>query len=147
MKRAAKWLWICVAAGLAPACTTQSGTGTATVTPGEDARPDAPEGRSEGDSRDELEARMHKLVAEQKARVEAASGSAAACEDLCSLATSICGVREKLCAIADEHPGDESYQALCREAKQECQAAQNDCVRCVERHATAGAHSESAGGQ
>ena len=92
----------------ASACTTTAGGTAPVIPPGEEARPDAPEGRGEGDSRDELEARMHKLVAEQQGRLEAAAGSAKACEDLCSLATSICGVREKLCSIADDHPGDDS---------------------------------------
>lgn len=139
MSRRSPRLWALLVTGLAvQGCTTTAGGGPVTLPPDVDARPDAPEGRGEGDSRDELEARMHKLVEQQKSRVEAASGSPEVCEDLCSLATSICGVREKLCSIADDHPGDESYQGLCREAKQECQAAQNDCVRCVERHANDG---------
>ena len=53
-----------VSLGLALAvsgCTTQAGGGPVTLPPDGDARPDAPEGRGEGDSRDELEARLHKL--------------------------------------------------------------------------------------
>jgi hypothetical protein len=87
--------------------------------------------------------RLRKLVDQQRALSTAASANAGACEDICSLATSICGVQEKLCSIADKHPGEDEYQGLCREAKQECQAAQEDCIRCVEQHAQSGGAEES----
>jgi hypothetical protein len=105
-----------------------------------------PEGWNEGDSRDELEARLRRLVEQQGAMKTAASANAGACEDICSLATSICGVQEKLCSIADRHPGEDEYQGLCREAKQECRAAQDDCITCVEKHAQPGADAEAASG-
>lgn len=124
------------------ACTPQSSQGQSsggvTVTPGEGVHADTPEGRGEGDSRDELEQRMRDLVGKQQDMSERASADAGVCEDICSLATSICGVQEKLCVIADDHPGDADYQGLCREAKQECKSAQDECIRCVERHAAGG---------
>ena len=126
-------LCVCALAAFS-GCVTQSSGGGLGVTPGDGERLDTPEGRGEGQTRDELEARMRQLVSEQQGHLQAASTSPAVCEDLCSLATSICGVQEKLCVIADEHPGDDSYQGLCREAKRECKAAQDDCIGCVERH-------------
>lgn len=130
---------------LTSACTTTGG-GPTPVNPGEPgAHGDQPEGWGEGDSRDELRARLTRLVEQQRVMASAAAASAAACEDICSLATSICGVQEKLCSIADEHPGEDEYQGLCREAKQECRAAQDDCIGCVEKHTkTGGAEGASA---
>ena len=121
------------------ACTTTGG-GPTPINPGEPgAHGDQPsKGWGEGDSRDELKARLTRLVAQQRVMATAAAASAAACEDICSLATSICGVQEKLCSIADEHPGEDEYQGLCREAKQECRAAQEDCIGCVEKHTKTG---------
>lgn len=120
------------------ACTTTGG-GPTPINPGEPgAHGDQPEGWGEGDSRDELKARLTRLVEQQRVMATAAAASAGACEDICSLATSICGVQEKLCSIADEHPGEDEYQGLCREAKQECRAAQDDCIGCVEKHTKSG---------
>jgi hypothetical protein len=93
-----------------------------------------PEGHAEGDSREELERRLRRLLADQAPIAAAATGDPEACEKLCSLSTSICGVQEKLCNIAAEHGGDDSYQQLCREAKLECRHAQESCISCVERH-------------
>ena len=132
----------------ASACTTGRAGEGPTITPGETgAHADQPEGWGEGDSRDELQLRLRKLVEQQRAMASAAGASPSTCEDICSLATSICGVQEKLCSIADKHPGEEAYQGLCREAKQECREAQDDCIRCVEQHAqTGGAQGASAPG-
>jgi hypothetical protein len=103
-------------------CRRVSGPSTVAPETGEErARPDAA-GPHEGDSALELDARLKRLREDQTQ------------QDVCSLATSICGVKEKLCNIADEHPGDADYQELCRKAKQECQQAQEACVGCVERH-------------
>ena len=55
-----------------------------------------------------------------------------ACEDLCDLMSSICNVKSKLCTLADEHPGEEGYQGLCREAQHECREAEDSCIECTE---------------
>ena len=130
---------------MASACTTGRVAEGPSVTPGEPGEhAHQPEGWNEGDSRDELEARLRRLVEQEGAMKSAASASAGACEDICSLATSICGVQEKLCSIADRHPGEDEYQGLCREAKQECRAAQEDCIACVEKHAQPTADAKAA---
>jgi hypothetical protein len=115
------------------ACRTQSGGGT--VTPaigGEPGRADDPEGPQEGENFGDLRARLERLRTRAAAVEPVATGDAGKCEDLCSIATNICAVQEKLCELADEHPGEDEYQALCREAKSECREAQDSCVRCVE---------------
>ena len=88
----------------AAACDARAGGGAATTRPGEGAGPVAPEGNEEGDSPEELELRLERLVNEQADQMKLAASDSAACEELCSLATSICGVQEKLCVIADERP-------------------------------------------
>jgi hypothetical protein len=118
-------------------CGPTAGTGAGTVSPGgaHDGELQG-EGRQEGESADELELRLRRLVSEQESLIVPANSEAGTCEDLCSLATSICGIKEKLCNIADRHPTDPSYTQLCREAKQECRESQDSCIRCVERHAS-----------
>jgi hypothetical protein len=74
--------------------------------------------------------------AELMRRAFALDGSFGACEDLCALASSICGVKEKLCEVADRHPGEEEYQSLCRKAELECSEAEDSCVACVEARET-----------
>ena len=97
---------------------------------------EAAEGRQEGDSPEELRLRLGKLNDSHQQLFGAATEDPSKCEDLCSLATSICGIKEKLCNIADEHVGREEYQRLCREAKQDCGAARESCIDCVEMHAS-----------
>jgi hypothetical protein len=139
--------WVCVAAA---GCERQSSEGAPTVVPGDDARgprADNPEGAAVGDSRDELEIRLEALVREQETVAAAAATDALVCEDLCSLATSICGVREKLCVIADQHPTDDSYAHLCRRAKRQCSDAQEQCIGCVERHSASPASASAPGSE
>lgn len=120
-------------------------TGPVVVSPNGQPAPDQPEGLAEGDSADELDARKDKLVLQMRELEQAASSDPKQCEDLCSLATSICGVSEKLCNIADDHAGNDHYQDLCREAKRECHEAQADCVACVEGLAGNGGEASCAG--
>jgi hypothetical protein len=92
-----------------------------------------PEGREEGDNNvDDLRVRLERLTREQDDRSSSSDGSFGACEDLCSLASSICTVKEKLCEVADRHPGEEEYQGLCRKADLECSESEDSCVACVE---------------
>ncbi len=124
----------CVPAGA------QGGEGTGLETPGGagGGGPDRPgEGPAEGSSADELDARKDRLYVEFKALMAEGAREPDTCERLCALATSICGVQEKLCNIADDHVGDDHYQQLCREAKRECRDSQDRCIECVEHHAEA----------
>ena len=91
-----------------------------------------PEGEEEGNDVGSLQARLERLSREQDAKASGSDGSFGACEDLCSLASSICTVKEKLCEVADRHPGEEEYQGLCRKAELECSEAEDSCVACVE---------------
>ncbi len=123
------------------ACVPQGARGNASVVPGHDeAGPkaaDAPlEEPHEGETASELAARLDRLRTRQRDFQARAASDVAACENLCALATSICGIQEKLCSLADERPGDEDYQRLCRQAKVECREAQDACVACVERHSS-----------
>ncbi len=117
------------------ACGPRAGGRTATVPPASDAaakdRTDPLEPH-EGETAPELIERMRRFRDKQGQYLPASSSDPDACEYVCSLATSICGVKEKLCRLADERPGDETYQQYCREAKLACRNAQDNCVACVE---------------
>lgn len=117
----------------------KSMAGPAVVSPGSEPTADEPEGLAEGDSAAELDARKDKLVEQLKDVEQMADTDPQVCEDLCSLATSICGMTLKLCSIADDHAGNDDYQNLCREAKRDCREAQEDCVACAESLASSGA--------
>lgn len=111
---------------------TASGGGT--VAPGGNGsvREAEPEGEEEGNDVGALRQRLERLSTEQAARASSSDASFGACQDLCSLASSICSVKEKLCEVADRHPGEEEYQGLCRKAELECSEAEDSCVACVE---------------
>ena len=91
-----------------------------------------PNGTGEERSMGELQKKLELFRREKSEIMTASTRDPAVCEELCSLASDICEVKEKLCELADEHPGDDQYQNLCREAHNECREAQNSCVRCVE---------------
>lgn len=91
-----------------------------------------PEGPNEGDNIGDLKARLDRLRTEQAQMMSSSDGSFGVCEDLCSLASKICTVKEKLCEIADRHAGEDEYQGLCRKAVLECNEAEDSCVDCVE---------------
>jgi hypothetical protein len=105
------------------------------VTPGGNDGPNVgpdPDGREESDNVGDLEARLHRLRGQHEAMSSHDGGGFAVCEDLCELSTNICSVKEKLCDLADRHPADDSYQALCREARHECREATESCVKCAQ---------------
>ena len=124
---------IALAFALASGCGRTSGN-TPTVTPdgngpiGEQ----APQGTAEDRSMGALQRRLEVFRGKKSQITNASTSDPAVCEELCSLASDICEVQEKLCDLADEHPGDEQYQNLCREAHNECREAQRSCVRCVQ---------------
>jgi len=97
-----------------------------------------PEGEFEGESINELAARLERLVARRDLQVSAANSEAGKCKELCELSHTICEVKTKMCEIADEHVSNDEYQDLCRRAKQRCREASDSCVRCVEHHQSGG---------
>lgn len=118
-----------------------SASGGGTVVPGGNGNvPDGPEpeGFDEGDNIGDLETRLDRLSSEQASKASSSDASFGSCEDLCSLASSICTVKEKLCDVADRHPGEEEYQGLCRKAELECSEAEDSCVACVEARGSRG---------
>jgi hypothetical protein len=124
---------LALAFALACGCGPIGGTG-GTVTPdgkgpiGEQ----APQGAADDRSMGALQRKLENFRGKKGQIMNASTRDPAVCEELCSLASDICEVQEKLCDLADEHPGDEQYQNLCREAHNECREAQSSCVRCVE---------------
>ena len=113
-------------------CGPTAGTG---ATPDDANRPTVElpsEGQPDDNSMGGLRKKLEKFRAKKASIVSASVQDSAVCEELCKLASDICEVQEKLCDLAEDRPGDEQYQGLCREAKHECQEAQESCVRCVE---------------
>jgi hypothetical protein len=120
---------------LATGCGQAASGAGGTITPGGNGNVrDAadPEGDAEGNDVGALRERLERLSRDQDAKASGSDGSFGACEDLCSLASSICTVKEKLCEVAERHPGEEEYQGLCRKAELECSEAEDSCVACVE---------------
>lgn len=93
---------------------------------------DRPMGRGEGDSRDELAARLERQERAYSDARDDAESEPRACRDLCDLSANICETRDKLCEIADNQPNEDGYQNLCRRATRSCQDAQVSCLRCTE---------------
>ena len=131
-RRPRAWILVAMLAGCAA-----SGSTSPSVSPGDAPGADRGDlgGLNESDTLGDLRNRLHRLVSDRGGLDETAASDAGVCEDLCGLATDICAVKEKVCELADAHPGDASYQELCREAQQECRASQESCVDCVQGHA------------
>jgi hypothetical protein len=111
-----------------------AGDGEVPVVPGGDqGAPDGPgpDGFQDDNSFPSLKARLRELKEKQQAAAVKAMAEVSHCEDLCSIATQICEVAERLQVIADKHPQEESYQTLKREAQLECREAKQSCVNCV----------------
>lgn len=127
-------LALAVGLGGVAGCRTVASAGGGTVTPTMDNGPREvdPEGRDAGENVDTYRMQLQQLRKKRAAKMSAEETGFGACEDLCDLMSSICNVRSKLCTLADEHPGEESYQGLCREAQHECREAEDSCVECTE---------------
>jgi len=71
---------------------------------------------------------------EGKAAVaDAAAGGDATpdhCQRRCTLATNICDLRGRICALADEHGGDARYARVCERATLDCEHATEACEDC-----------------
>ena len=53
------------------------------------------------------------------------------CTDACTIATSICGNQDKICALARQLAGDDWAANKCAAARASCQAAHDRCCSCV----------------
>lgn len=139
-------LGACLALVATMACNVRGSDG-GSVVPGEGESPGegpGPQGDQESnESIDDLKARLDRLRIQHAEMSTSSDGSFGVCEDLCSLASNICTVKEKLCEIADRHPGEEAYQGLCRKAELECGEAEDSCVDCVEARERSGADEAS----
>jgi hypothetical protein len=93
--------------------------------------PADPQGQHEGMSAGELEKRLGDLTRQRDGAIGTAMSDVDRCEELCSLATSICEVAKRLEVIANRNAGNESYQQLKREAQLECREAMESCTHCV----------------
>lgn len=133
-------------AAMLAGCNQVAGDGRAVPPGGGGAVPDGPEaeGPDEGNNIGDLKARLERLRAQQVEMASNPETSFGVCEDLCSLASSICTVKEKLCDVANEHPGEEEYQSLCRKAELECSESEDSCVACVEAREQSGAEEATA---
>lgn len=92
-------------------------------------------------ARDDLEAldgrvdqAWQELQALDEARVQASatapSEAAARCERIRSLAHEICTLRDRMCTLAAEHPGQSRYVNACTRAGETCQQARQAADRC-----------------
>jgi hypothetical protein len=52
------------------------------------------------------------------------------CSRICSIATAVCGLRERICLLADEHADEPRYAAACKRAERDCTRATEACDDC-----------------
>ncbi len=52
------------------------------------------------------------------------------CARICAIATTVCGLRERICALADEHQDEPRYAAACERAAADCTRASEACDDC-----------------
>lgn len=113
-----------------------AGPGTVTPTTGNGPRPVDAEGPDAGENVGTYKVQLERLRLERARKAATVDPSFPVCEDLCGLMADICKVKSKLCDLANDHPGEDGYQRLCREAQHECREAQESCVSCTEESST-----------
>jgi hypothetical protein len=52
------------------------------------------------------------------------------CSRICAIATSVCGLRERICVLADAHADESRYAAACKRAERDCARATEACDDC-----------------
>lgn len=52
------------------------------------------------------------------------------CERICELAAAVCDLEARICALADEHAGEDRYASTCARAGGDCQRATEACDAC-----------------
>lgn len=52
------------------------------------------------------------------------------CETICDLSSSICQLRDNICALAPRHPDEPRYQAACQRATEDCTISTEACHAC-----------------
>lgn len=52
------------------------------------------------------------------------------CARICTIATTVCELRVRICALADEHAGETRYAAACKRASNDCTRATEACDDC-----------------
>jgi len=71
---------------------------------------------------------------EPTATAPAAAGGGAGpthrCETICGLSSSICQLRDNICALAPRHPDEPRYEAACQRATEDCTIATEACHAC-----------------
>ncbi len=60
----------------------------------------------------------------------AATNAVSRCERVAMLAEQICQLRDRMCALADEHDGEERYSNACARAGQTCEEAEQASDGC-----------------
>lgn len=53
------------------------------------------------------------------------------CERICTIAEATCGLSDRICELAQRHPGDERYRNACARAEQDCEVASHACRDCA----------------
>lgn len=52
------------------------------------------------------------------------------CARICTIATTVCGLRDRICALAEEHTDEARYAAACKRARNDCTRATEACDDC-----------------
>jgi hypothetical protein len=53
-----------------------------------------------------------------------------ACEDVCELATAVCGLRDRICGLARVHEDETEYVDACERSERDCGRASEACDAC-----------------
>jgi hypothetical protein len=107
------------------------------VTPAEPIAPeaDAPQLSPAKPSTDVYDGVQHKRLERRRTggreRRKIAREDRSRCERVCELADTTCGLHERVCSLAEDHPDDARYEAACRRAEDQCDAARRHCESCA----------------
>jgi hypothetical protein len=61
---------------------------------------------------------------------DADGDEAGRCQRICDLAEATCELQSRICALADDHTGEERYVAACTRADDDCRRASEACRGC-----------------
>ncbi len=103
-----------------------------TQTPARAAKVDPPPAKAKKATAQDGAGPRRKPAASNRPRAmsDSVPSDSSACANICATAEAICELRDRICALADEHADEDRYREVCTRASSDCDVADAACSAC-----------------